>query len=193
MKIKVEDGIAALATQRAFGHLGADAPSDGGLTPNEKFLRAIFGVKKTPEEAAAAVAASAAAASAAREEQMARWAATPAAKLVAAQHAIRAAEAAQAAAERAAETAAKIACVDLVNGAIAALVAEGVLADRDYASQPRVWGLRWSERKSEVIDENSHNKSPEAWALYRSLRKEGTACPERAADLLAEICGLLEG
>lgn len=171
--------IENLAVERATGPLGKGAKTEG-----ISLIDAIFGVEKTPEEIAVI---KAAAAAAKRAEWDAKAAADKAAK-----EAVYAAKQAEIEARMAAEDAPAIARVALVNGAIAALVAEGVLADQDYADQPRVWGLRWSERKREVLDENSHFRSPEAWALYKAIKSEGTTCPDRAADMLAEICGLLE-
>jgi hypothetical protein len=177
--------IAALATERVLGHLGSGEPTQPMAdTMGDKFIDAIFGVEKTPEEVAAVKAAAAAA-------KRAAWDAKAAAER-AERAALAAARVAELAAQRAAEDAPAIARVAMVNTAIATLVAEGVLAPHEYADQPHVWGLYWSERKRCVLDENSHHRSPEAWLLYESIKREGTTCPDRAADLLAEICGLLE-
>lgn len=178
------NNIATAAAQRVLGHLGEGEEGEQMLTPSERFIAAIFGVEKTPEEIAAIKAADAAARRAAWDQR--------AAADKAAFAAVAAERAAIFVAKMAEEDAPAIARVARVNNAISALVAEGVLADQDYADQPRIWGLRWSERKREVLDENSHNRSPEAWALYATIKAEGTTCPERAADMLAEICGLLE-
>lgn len=185
--IKIENSAAALAaaaTKRALSHLGEGEAAALEGTPSERLIAAIFGAQKTPEEVAAFKAAAVAAERAAWDER--------AATATAERATVAAARMAALEAERAAEDAPAIARVALVNGAIATLVAEGVLADHDYADQPRIWGLRWSERKREVLDDNSHHRSPEAWALYKAIKAEGTTCPDRAADLLAEICGLLE-
>jgi hypothetical protein len=176
--------IAKAATARVLAHLGEGVQGAQALTPSEKLINAIFGVERTREEIAANTAAEAAAKAAAWDQK--------AAAEKAAKEAAAAAKQAEIAACREAEDAPAIARVAMVNAAIAALLAEGVLADHDYADQPRVWGLYWSERKRQVLDGNSHNRSPEAWALYEAIKAEGTTCPERAADMLAEICGLLQ-
>lgn len=176
--------IPEAATRRVLGHLGEGVEGAQALTPSERFIAAIFGVEKTPEQIAAIKAADAA-------TRRAEWDQRAAAEK-SAFAAVAAERAAAVAAKMAEEDAPAIARVAMVNNAISALVAEGVLADQDYADQPRIWGLRWSERKREVLDENSHNRSPEAWSLYSAIKDEGTTCPERAADMLAEICGLLD-
>lgn len=113
------------------------------------------------------------------------WSERIAAK-AAAEEARRAAARAAALAEMAAEVESRRALVALVNGALDELRAEGL----------DVFGLRgvvYNSRRNRIEAAGRHEASAACLECVRRCKAENCTDPARAADILAEILGLLEG